>query len=166
MPEIEPESALIQSGDTVKMWVGMDYPGSVISVNHCYAHGPNGRKFLKKEARSWRKTLATSFGWLVKANRLYGLPYEKILIQIDGHFIDAYRSLDADNMQKLTWDAIKEAMGVDDKQFQPAEGVKTFGNPIPFIVVTVHAELAPHWRDVARDREKTPPADGRRGRRS
>lgn len=127
--------ALLQ--DAIPLVVSMDYPGAVVSVNRCYRHA-NGRKYLHAAARRWRDTLAESLGWTLYEAGLRGVALARpILVRIDASYTDEAHATDADNLCKLTWDAAKVALGVDDRHFQPERGVTCYGANIPSITVTV-----------------------------
>lgn len=127
--------ALLQ--DAIPLVVPMDYPGGVISVNHCYAQ-VNGRVVLRSAAKRWRDTLADGIGWTLYEAGLRGVPLARpILVRIDASYTDEAHATDVDNLCKLTWDAAKVALGVDDRHFQPERGVTCYGAAIPSITVTV-----------------------------
>lgn len=124
--------------DAIPLVVGMDYPGKVISVNHCYAHASSGRVVLRSAAKRWRDTLAEGIGWTLYEAGLRGVPLARpILVRIDASYTDEAHGTDVDNLCKLTWDAAKVALGVDDRHFQPERGVTCYGAAIPSITVTV-----------------------------
>lgn len=123
--------------DAIPLVVPMDYPGHVISVNHCYAHA-NGRVVLRSAAKRWRDTLAESLGWTLYEAGLRGVALARpILVRIDASYVDEAHGTDVDNLCKLTWDAAKVALGVDDRHFQPERGTTCYGAAIPSITVTV-----------------------------
>jgi len=127
--------ALLQ--DAISLVVPMDYPGAVISVNHCYAH-VNGRVVLRSEAKRWRDTLAESLGWTLYEAGLRGVPLARpILVRIDASYTDEAHATDPTNLRKLVDDAVEAALGVNDRHVQPERGVTCYGAAIPMIVVTV-----------------------------
>ena len=120
-----------------RLEVGMDYPGAVISVNHCYRHA-NGRKYLKPQAKVWRTRLAESLGFLIIAAGLRDVPLSRdVRVRIDCAYVNENEATDPDNLRKLTHDAIEEALGINDRHYQPVRGAVTYGAQIPSITVTV-----------------------------
>lgn len=121
----------------IVLQVPMDYPGKVVSVNHCYAHA-NGRKYLRREAKVWRTRLAESLGYLLIGEGLRDVPLSRdVRVRIDCAYINEHEATDPDNLRKLTHDAIEEATGINDRHYQPERGAVTYGAPIPSITVTV-----------------------------
>lgn len=134
---------LARVGQQVQITIRMDYPGGVISVNSCYRSDGRGGKKLKTEAKLWRERLRDGIAWLLIAQSLkFAVWEQRVLVQIDGEYTDANHATDVDNLQKLTWDAIKVAIKVDDRHFQPTPGIVTYGVAIPAIVVTIRLMLA------------------------
>lgn len=120
----------------VELAVGMDYPGKRISVNHCYRHA-GGKKYLHREARAWRRELARGMELMAYAAGLRGVPLARpIVVRIDARYTDAAHATDVDNLMKLAWDAVKVALGVDDRHFQPERGTVEYGAAIPSVTVT------------------------------
>lgn len=120
----------------IHLEVGMDYPGKVISVNHCYAQGAHGRRYLRPAARRWRNKLAESLGYLLvheDARRLQ----QRALVRIDATYTDENHAVDPNNLGKLVYDAVEEATGINDRHCQPVTGQVGYGVSIPSIVVTV-----------------------------
>lgn len=127
--------ALLQSA--IPLVVSMDYPGAVVSVNHCYRHA-NGRKYLHAAAKRWRDTLAESLGWTLYEAGLRGVPLARpILVRIDASYVDEAHATDPTNLRKLVDDAVEAALGVNDRHVQPERGVVCYGVAIPSITVTV-----------------------------
>lgn len=83
----------------------MDYPGQEISVNHMYAHA-HGRKYLRREARRWRRDLAEGI-------RTVQPP---ITVTVAATFLDQNNAVDPDNLAKIVLDAGQRATGVNDRQ--------------------------------------------------
>ncbi len=133
----------------------MDYPGKVISVNHCYRQGAGGRRYLRREAGRWRRDLTTALRYALLDAGVRAALCGPVTVRIDAHYTDRNHGVDPDNLNKLTFDAAKVALGVDDRDFQPARGTVTYGAVIPALTITVTAHRA----------DNTPP--GRRaGRRA
>ena len=122
----------------IHLEVGMDYPGKVISVNHCYAQGAHGRRYLRPAARRWRNKLAESLGYLLVPHlgESRRLP-QRALVRIDAAYTDENRAVDPNNLCKLVYDAIEQATGINDRHCQPVTGQVGYGVAIPSIVVTV-----------------------------
>lgn len=128
------ESALV---DAIPLVVSMNYPGKVISVNHCYTH-TGGRVYLRGEARRWRDTLADGIGWTLYEAGLRGVALARpILVRIDASYTDEAHATDPTNLRKLVDDAVEAALGVNDRHVQPERGTTCYGAAIPMIVVTV-----------------------------
>lgn len=122
---------------TVALYVPMDYPGAIISVNHCYAHA-NGRKYLKRGAREWRGHLADSLGWALYEAGLRDAPLATpLIIRIDAAYRNEAEATDPNNLCKLVYDAIQEATGINDRHMQPETGTVTYGVAVPQIGITV-----------------------------
>jgi len=125
------------SATAVALEVGMDYPGAVISVGHCYRHA-NGRKYLHREARRWRDDLARSLGWCLVERGLRGVALATpLLVRIDAAYRDEAHATDPNNLCKLVYDAVEAATGINDRHMQPEQGEVVYGVGIPGIVVTV-----------------------------
>lgn len=123
--------------ETIAVSAPMDYPGAVISVNHCYRHA-NGRKYLHREARRWRKDLAEALYWLLYEYRRRGVALgPRATVRIDASYTDEEHATDPNNLCKLVYDAVQEATGINDRHMQPERGVVTYGAAIPSITVTV-----------------------------
>lgn len=130
----------IRAGYTLEQT--MDYPGRAISVNHCYT----GTHQLKKEAKRWRDQLEQAIFLLAIGAGLSGLPVKpRVLVRLDCRYANAANGTDPDNLCKLTYDAVKAGLGVDDAEFQPVTGTVEYGAVFPTIAVTVTC-----WVDYAR----------------
>lgn len=138
-----PEKPAGALGDGIALVVGMDYPGAVISVGHCYRHA-NGRKYLHKKARHWRDSLADSLGWSLYENGLKGSQLvQTATVRIDAHYRDEAHATDPNNLCKLVYDAVEAATGINDRHMQPERGIVAYGVIEPSIHVTVTV-----WRDA------------------
>lgn len=128
--------------NTIELVVGMDYPGKVISVGHCYRQ-VGGQKFLHKVAKRWRAALAESLGVLareaLRAGGTLGLP---VTVRIDADYVDAHHATDPDNLAKLTYDAVELALGINDRHYTPVAGVVSYGALIPSLTITVTVRRA------------------------
>lgn len=121
----------------VSIFVPMDYPGKIVSVNHCYRHA-NGRKYLHKEARHWRDTLAESLFWALYGAGLHGVPLATpLIVRIDCAYRNQHEATDPNNLCKLVYDAAQAATGINDRHMQPEQGTVSYGNAVPEIGVTV-----------------------------
>lgn len=127
----------MDSDHTIALYVPMDYPGAVISVNHCYRHA-NGRKYLHRGARDWREHLAESLGWALFGAGLRDVPLATpLIVRIDCAYRNEGEATDPNNLCKLTYDAIQAATGINDRHMQPETGTVTYGAAIPQIGITV-----------------------------
>lgn len=125
------------STEGIALVAPMDYPGKEISVNHAYAHA-NGRKYLRKVARRWRRDLAEALGWALVAEGLRGVPLEpRATVRIDASYVDEHNATDPNNICKLAYDSAQIATGINDRHMQPATGAVVYGAAIPSITVTV-----------------------------
>lgn len=122
----------------------MDYPGKVVSVNHCYRQD-GGRKYLHTRAKRWRDDLAEALGWALVAAGLRGVPLEpRATVRIDAAYVDEGNATDPNNIAKLAFDAAQTATGINDRHMQPATGTVVYGAAIPSITVTVTV-----WRQAS-----------------
>lgn len=128
--------------NTIELVVGMDYPGKVISVGHCYRQ-VGGQKFLHKVAKRWRAALAESLGVLAReALRAGGTLALPVTVRIDADYVDAHHATDPDNLAKLTYDAVELALGINDRHYTPVAGVVSYGALIPSLTITVTVRRA------------------------
>lgn len=93
--------------------IEIDYPGSIISVNHYKFKG----RYTKKEALDWMDEL----GWVVKPLHLeeWKLP---LTVRCDGHFRDKRSCPDLHNLMKVICDSIEWATGINDRYFRTETG--------------------------------------------
>lgn len=126
----------------VSLVVPMDYPGKVVSVNHCYRPNGRGGRVLEPEAKRWRAdvTQGLLLSCLALGIRIAAFE-EPITVRIDAHYIDEYRGTDPDNLRKLTNDGVKDCLGVDDRRYQPEKGTVEYGASVPSITITVTATV-------------------------
>ena len=96
----------------------MDYIGSSLSVNGCWIRGRGGVRtnVYKPEVEYWMCVLAD------KAKEL-SIPdlTPQVYIVMSGRFKDERRP-DMDNLWKVTLDALKMGLGIDDKYFSSSQG--------------------------------------------
>lgn len=126
----------------VELQVGMNYPGKYISVNHCYRKGQGGRLHLRREAFVWRRNLKVALDWALVEQGIRAALAGPVTIRIDAEYVDPKHGTDIDNLFKLTWDAAKVALGVDDREFQPETGTVVYGVAVPNLTITVRCRLA------------------------
>ena len=90
--------------------IEIDYPGSIISVNH-YKY--KGGIYTKKEAKMWMDEL----GWTVKQLHLddWKLP---LTISVAGEFKDKGSCPDLHNLLKVICDSIEEITNLNDRNFK------------------------------------------------
>lgn len=126
------------TAEEIHLQVGMDYPGKMISVNHCYAQAANGRRYLRREARHWRDKLATDLNLLLYNGGYRGKRLrQRVLVRIDAAYTDEHHAVDPNNLCKLVYDAIEQATGINDRHCQPVTGQVGYGVAVPYIIVTV-----------------------------
>lgn len=112
--------------------IEMDYPGSVISVNHYKGWADDGNTFTRKEAKDWMEEL----GWTIKPLHLerWRLP---LTIRCSGTFKDKRSTPDLSNLSKCTLDAIEDATGINDRGMRWQDGDITYGDkPVLTIEIT------------------------------
>lgn len=121
----------------------MNYPGAVISVNHCYRPNGRGGRVLEPEAKRWRDALATALTYAFLAHGVRIAAFEEpVTVGIDARYLDEKHGTDPDNLRKLTNDAVKDCLGVDDRRYQPRPGkVEYDPGRTPSITVTVEATV-------------------------
>ncbi len=109
--------------------IKIDYPGSVISVNH-YKYA--GGKYTRKETKIWMDEL----GWLIKHLHIedWKLP---LAVTCDGYFKDERSAPDVHNLFKVIADSIQEATGVDDKNYDMKSGKRVIGEKHPYLLITI-----------------------------
>ena len=90
-------------------------PGHPMSVNHMYGSTKNGRRFLKKEGKTWKENVALEC--LSKFGRINST--EPIIVQIIYFFPDNHRR-DVSNYDKILLDTLSGVLYVDDSQIQCA----------------------------------------------
>ena len=90
-------------------------PGHPMSVNHMYGSSKNGRRFLKKEGKTWKENIALEC--LSKFGRINST--EPIIVQVIYFFPDNHRR-DVTNCDKILLDALSGVLYVDDSQTQCA----------------------------------------------
>jgi len=107
--------------------VSIDYPGSVISVNH-YKNG----YYTKRETKEWMEAL----GWLVKTSHIenWKLP---LSVTCSGKFRDARSAPDLSNLSKVVLDSLQEVSGVNDKDMRWHDGERTLGASRPELTITI-----------------------------
>lgn len=121
--------------------VGMNYPGDVISKNHCW-RGGSRRNGLELEAQKWKDNLAESVKWLCKEKGIVPTNLDQIHVQVGARFIDRANSIDLQNVLELVCDAVEKGTGVNDKYFTVSTLRPTFEPKIPEIVVYITIHLA------------------------
>jgi len=99
--------------------IKIEYPGSVISVNHYLGRRRGGGSYIQPEAKAW----STEFQWLLKRMHIedWRLPLE---VTCSGYFTSEHRACDLSNLSKLILDSIEECTGVNDKQMRWHDGVR------------------------------------------
>ena len=107
--------------------IEIDYPGSIISVNHYKFKG----RYTKRETLEWMDEL----GWAVRPLHLeeWKLP---ISVRCDGRFESKRSQPDLSNLSKVILDAIEEATGVNDRDMRWQDGDVTYGEPTLWITIT------------------------------
>lgn len=113
--------------------VEIDYPGSVISVNHYTGRARDGHTYVKPEARAFM----TELGWALKTAHLedWELP---LLVTCSARFTDEDKRKrgDLSNLSKCILDAIEDLTGINDRNYRWQDGEVTYGDPpVLFIMV-------------------------------
>ena len=108
--------------------VEMDYPGSVISVNH-YKY--RGGIYTKPEAKAFMEEL----GWKLKAYHIedWKLP---LTVICDGIFKYKRSQPDLSNLSKIILDAIEEVTGINDRDMRWQDGDVSY-NDEPRLIITI-----------------------------
>ena len=110
--------------------IKIEYPGSVISVNH-YKHA--GGMYTKKEAIEW----ATHLGWEMKMYHFedWKLPLE---VKCSGYFVNERSAPDISNLAKLILDELEEVTQINDRNFRWRDGVRDVGHTKePYLIICV-----------------------------
>jgi len=111
--------------------VYIDYPGSIISVNH-YKY--SGGIYTKPEAKAWMDKL----GWMVKLSHIedWHLPLH---ITCSGIFEDNRSAPDLSNLNKCILDALQEVSGVNDRDMRWYDGTRVIscGTDNPRLLITI-----------------------------
>lgn len=110
-----------------KVRVQIDYPGSVISVNH-YKNG----YYTKPETRNFMEEL----GWLIKMSHVENWK-RPLSVTCSGRFKDARSAPDLSNLSKVILDAIQEVSGVNDRDMRWHDGERTLGEAKPVLIITI-----------------------------
>jgi Holliday junction resolvase RusA-like endonuclease len=97
----------------------IEVPGRAVSANARLGYNRHTeRKFLTKEARAWKKTVAEcAWASCVAQGKAWSVhPYPlRIVCHVYG------TRADADNLSKLLLDGLKEGIGVDDRHYRTVE---------------------------------------------
>lgn len=101
--------------------IKIEYPGSIISVNH-YKYA--GGMYTRKETREWM----TELGWLLKPHHIedFKLP---LTVRCSGRFKDKRSVPDLSNLSKVILDEIEEISGINDRDMRWQDGDITYGEP-------------------------------------
>jgi len=115
-----------------KAVIQIDYPGSVISVNHYKGRRRDGGTYVKAEALAWQVEL----GWTVKELQLddWKLPLH---ITCDGFFKDARSAPDISNLSKVINDSIEAVCKHNDRDFRWHDGDRNLAEPEPYLIITI-----------------------------
>jgi Holliday junction resolvase RusA-like endonuclease len=111
----------------------IDYPGSVISVNHYKGRGYGGREYVKPETKDFKTTI----GWQIKQHHIeeWQTP---ISVTCSGCFKDERSAPDLSNLSKVILDAIQEVTGTNDKHMRWHDGDRRIDKTvIPFLQITI-----------------------------
>jgi len=125
--------------EPVTFEISMDYPGDVISKNHCW-RGGSRRNGLEPQAQKWKDGLAGSIQWLCIGHRVVPTNKDSIHVEVGARFFDRANSIDLQNALELILDAVEAGTGVNDKHFTVATRRPTFERAIPEITVYVTIE--------------------------
>jgi len=120
--------------------IEMPYIGGVLSLNSCWVRGKGGVRTNSYHhiVKVWMSVLAQ------KAEPYKGLLKPLVFIQTDAVFQDA-RHPDLDNLSKVTNDALKEGLGIDDKYFRNISGKVRIADETvePHLIFTIWDESLP-----------------------
>jgi hypothetical protein len=105
-----------------------------LSVNHCYVKTKTGARVLTKGASVWKEISRITIALAAKDAGIQ-LEQGEIDITVDAYFKDERGVSDLDNLKKLLADAIKSAIGVDDKFFFFHDGEKAFDPNSPHLAI-------------------------------
>ena len=110
----------------------VNYPGSVISVNHYLGKRKDGGYYVKPGARNFKEEL----GWLVKVLHIYHwrLP---LSVTCSGCFRHWGVAPDLSNLSKVILDTIQEVTGINDKHFRWHDGERLVGYSEPYLLITI-----------------------------
>ncbi len=117
----------------MELKVEIEYPGSIISVNH-YKYA--GGIYTKPEAQAFM----TELGWLIKSSHIeeWELP---LTVRCDGVFKDKRSQPDLSNLSKVILDAIEETTGVNDRDMRWQDGDVTYGDEAKLVITIEEAKL-------------------------
>jgi Holliday junction resolvase RusA-like endonuclease len=88
-----------------------------LSVNHAYLQAASGRKYMRPEVRQWQAALCCAIR--AQLPRVRPTADDRITVTVSQH---TARKTDGDNMFKIPVDAVKMALGVDDREFHTVSG--------------------------------------------
>jgi hypothetical protein len=118
-----------------KLVIAVDYPSRIPSINAAYFRSKSGHVVLTDEARNYKQSLKVAMGGLIE--KIDWLDYPFLLLnswrKLDLYFIlsgteKSFRSRDVSNLIKLTEDAFKDWIGVDDSNHLTVSATKLY-NP-------------------------------------
>ena len=117
--------------------------GKPVSTNAMYGTARNGRRYLTKAARAWKKIVCEE-AWLAwldlhRTDAALNLIGETMRV----HCVFFGVAADVDNLLKCTLDGLKDGIGIDDRYFQAVKatrGRRSKSAPAQGAVITVWAE--------------------------
>jgi hypothetical protein len=86
-----------------------------LTANHAYIHTAHGGRRLTRMAENWLLIASMIFRTARENSAAEILPKSRIITNIEWR---GPREPDKDNATKVLWDALKRAIGVDDKYFE------------------------------------------------
>jgi len=116
----------------MKAIIKVEYPGSVISVNHYQGRRKGGGTYTKQGARDFMEEI----GWMIKHLHIedWKLPLQ---VYCSGYFKDERSAPDLSNLSKCVLDAIQEVTGYNDKNFRWHDGKREIGFKEPYLLITI-----------------------------
>jgi len=113
-----------------------------VSVNHMYGHSRNGRKFLTKKAKDFKKAVEDAFN-NAKKTKKYGGDVRAAVV----YFFGDKRKHDVDNYSKVLLDSLQGSAYINDEQIRDLRLLKYWDKTNPRVEVTIGSWTRPE-RDL------------------
>ena len=116
-----------------KIVIEMPYIGGNLSINSYRYSGKKGQSYLIKSSVK---------GWIVELiKKVEELKSEDLVlplkVTVNGKFKDRSNEPDLDNLGKVTCDALKVGLGIDDRNFRYRAGTVDYGFTSPYLEIVL-----------------------------